>query len=89
LLPALLASPFGRFCGRARINSDSLREPTDDDIDLDSQTIRLRTDFSESGEPGAGSSAEPDNSPRADYPDIHPDSLRHLKRPFDEGKRAF
>ncbi|MEM9410232.1 MAG: MMPL family transporter, partial [Planctomycetota bacterium] len=63
LLPAILASPLGKFFGKPA------EKPSESQDEQERHSIRVVGDFTDEQNP----QAEED-----DYPDIHPDSLKHL-----------
>ncbi len=67
LLPAILASPLGRFFGKVH---EKPNEQSSDDGEPE-QRIRVISEFDE----------DEDDDSEEDLPDIHPGSLSHLKPP--------
>ena len=70
LLPAILASPLGRFFGKTQPKPKV-------DATQDGQSIRIVHDYDDPKEDSASQSQSVDE----DFPDVHPESLKHLKPP--------
>ena len=70
LLPAILASPLGRFFGKTQPKPKV-------DATQDGQSIRIVHDYEDPEEDSASQSQSVDE----DFPDVHPESLKHLKPP--------
>ena len=68
LLPAILASPLGRFFGKVRKKTTDENENEDDS---EPYQIRVVSKFDDSTE----------DDLNVDFPDIHPDSLDHVRPP--------
>ena len=72
LLPAILASPLGRFFGKVQ------KRPAESETESDENPIRIVRDF----EDDASETADEDVGEKRDnFPEIHPDSLQHRKKP--------
>ncbi len=72
LLPAILASPLGRFFGKERKQGN----PDANVGEAHEPSVPVIHEFEQTG--GLPTSARPPQG--EDLPDIHPDSLRHVKR---------